>query len=912
MDRVARTNQPMQPAPQKAQNTMGPPSNSFGFSVSSLGSADSKFQEWQKNNQGAEMQTLDLKNPGWGEIKLNPIMDSFASMLGGKAKENFAKNPQLQAQLFDADNGVKSNSGIFRKGEDGLQKFGVDKDGQPLFAAPEFMGENFTFNFGAGKNQIQSTGKLMDMVGAFKTKEEADKFTHFTNLTGSPQFQGQLSAQIAEGDHKGAINNMLGQLGVGSLDSVAKDGTGLAQAFTAHNLVNNWDSMNAAQRSMSMSAIAMNSFTFDDGATLKNRTLIDAQVPGGPKLTTGDVGAFAGMGINVQGLMKNWDQVDGLHRLTQGRPATSAQLAQFGKRMNLFGGPDDGDSGTPGLKPEQLAARGFTSAPSVGMGGIVGPSDKIPDGYAAVGAGTKPNTIIAVPKTMMRTAATINGTDKVSSLNSADGLPAAGPGAFKVAQNWGKTAKPGNGAVGGTSFANGMQASGMLDDPYVMGSVAALSLHGNTAETPQQRQAKQSKTPSIGDAKSIGTLIAADGAVPEGGPGLAVVSGVAKGVAILGSDAKGEDKAKALRRTTEDGIANYMTGGAAGAAQQLDQKYTGGTGAKARELLDNPVLNPAGYAVDKIGGKILGSSGGFGGGKKNKDQKGRDSVRSSFKNVGLADDKWEVTLADGSRANIGMDGHGDQHEFRSPEKVPAGGEVRTLSSFDVDYTNDLDYTSNMMTSTLARLVSGGKGVAIDQMGGQLANAALKTVGFGQDMDEETFGSVQANARKMFADAGIKNKEDAYALLNQGGHDARFAEMDLVTMKQGIDIAFDDTGYQTAQTLMEGRWKGLEVAHEVPNAPGPNMQTSERPIKPGNNIIPQTSPEGIVNDGMAGAPDEQEVYLKMEGGNYWGPQTKGMYDTSMKDYKDPWIEQVTGGVGSPQFANAFKGKTGIPM
>jgi len=120
-------------------------------------------------------------------------------------------------------------------------------------------------------------------------------------------------------------------------------------------------------------------------------------------------------------------------------------------------------------------------------------------------------------------------------------------------------------------------------------------------------------------------------------------------------------------------------------------------------------------------------------------------------------------------------------EFGAMIPSKAVDEVRPLSAYDVDYTNDLDFSSNMMTNALMRMVAGGKGTPIDQVAGQLGNAALGKVGFGQDMTEENFNYVRDNVRGFYFKQGIQTKEDAYALSNQMFAEGRIAEVDLVAM-----------------------------------------------------------------------------------------------------------------------------------
>jgi hypothetical protein len=104
------------------------------------------------------------------------------------------------------------------------------------------------------------------------------------------------------------------------------------------------------------------------------------------------------------------------------------------------------------------------------------------------------------------------------------------------------------------------------------------------------------------------------------------------------------------------------------------------------------------------------------------------------------------------------------------------------------------------------------------------------------MTPENFSKMQANLRGFYAQSGIKSKDEAYALANVAFSEGRMTEMDLIATHQGINMAFDDKGYDTAQQLMAGRWKGVEVAHQIPQAPGPNFKFKAKEQAP----APKTS------------------------------------------------------------------------
>lgn len=200
---------------------------------------------------------------------------------------------------------------------------------------------------------------------------------------------------------------------------------------------------------------------------------------------------------------------------------------------------------------------------------------------------------------------------------------------------------------------------------------------------------------------------------------------------------------------------------------------------------------------------------------KSDQQVGRDAVRGRFQQVGLTDKDNNVTLADGSKVNLGIDGHGGQHSVTNPGQLISADKGRAgtnkLNAWDTDYTNDLDYVASMGGIAFARITAGGKATNVDQLGGQLGNAALGNVGYGKQMTPDNFGKVMGNLRAQYAKAGIKSKADAYQLVNQAYAEHRLDEGDTIAAQQAFNMMYDPNGIDTAQKLMGGRNHGLEVA-----------------------------------------------------------------------------------------------------
>lgn len=759
---------------------------------------------------------------------------------------------KINQALTDVANLSLSNAGLFTTYEQGLEEVGVGKDGKKLYIAPEV--KNNPNNFKAGKNQLNEMGTFLDSIGAFGTKEDANKFATATNKVGDPAFISQLDKSLAAGDKTSALNALTQTLQIPGLEKLVadpNDPSGMKNAqkhlSTMAGIVgtfNNWDKMNVSQKSLALSGLAMSAYQYMDGSDLTSKVLVQSSTANGPKMTVGDAMGLFGAGVDVYSMMRNWDQLDALQRITYGT-GTVSQMAAMGKQMGLFGqGVQGGGQAVGNVSAAQLGAAGYQSSPAHGIGALIGkPGSTVPQGYTAVGQNADGSLILApesVADSSSAFGATVQGVGAAANFISAyqaykrgdkvgaginaiggtgmaigaygqavgsaslsttgayvGGAAGVAAGAYTVYQGWGKGGSEGamNGAVGGTAMAAGLYTMGMTN-PYALGAVVAVSVLSNTIEMNE----KTASTTSM-MAAGAGTGAAIGSVVPVVGTAIGAAAG-----AVIG------------------GVYGYTTGGG-----------------------------------------------------KSEDQQGRDKVRSVLKDRQLIDNDWHVTLADGSKANVGVDGHGGRHEFRFKDKVPAGNEVRELNAYDVDYTNDLDYSANMGTTALLRLTFGGKGKPIDQFAGQLANASISNIGFGQDMTPENFAKMQANLRGFYAQSGIKSKEEAYALANVAFSEGRMTEMDLISTHQGINMAFDDKGYDTAQQLMAGRWKGVEVAHQIPQAPGPNFKFK---------AVEGDKLPGAKAPSSAGVSASAVNYdLVFEPGTYkQQPDNSGTFFNAMKEYE----------------------------
>lgn len=377
--------------------------------------------------------------------------------------------------------------------------------------------------------------------------------------------------------------------------------------------------------------------------------------------------------------------------------------------------------------------------------------------------------------------------------------------------------------------------------PYVNAAAAGKQLYevfNNPNATEKQ------KAEAVANAGRAGVNVAAtmgsetaQGAVPYVNYAMAAYNASK----VLSSDMSGEQKATALRRTAEDTVAAYYTLGLSSLAQFADQQFLGGTLNKLRGKIDK--LDPTKIIGDKVLGKALGS---FGGGK-NEGQEQRDRLRQGILSTGVADSNFDITLADGTtKFNIGVDGSRKRKWFDESQRRPDQQDVHTLGAYDVDYTRDLDAVTNLAGHALSVLQFGdSEDPYVSQMGNYYTNAAVSNAG-GDKLTMDGFGTAQANMKSMFTKAGIETKDEAYALSNQLKAEGRISDVNLVSIQQGINLAFDSNAFQGANQLLEG----VKLGRKGESAPGVKEAAFATETKPSQ--MPDKVP-AIVSETISAKP-----------------------------------------------------------
>ena len=322
-------------------------------------------------------------------------------------------------------------------------------------------------------------------------------------------------------------------------------------------------------------------------------------------------------------------------------------------------------------------------------------------------------------------------------------------------------------------------------------------------------------------------------------------SGIAQGVQQGAANAAGAaGAANALSegleigQSTEETVEGIATVAGTAIGAFFGGPYGAAAGSFAGDVLGDPLGNlAAGEKLDFGEGLLLTSaSGAWGGvaalgsqiwGRSEASKEGirRDKVVGAYSELGLWDETGVMELPDGSVYNVREDG--PKADWANPSKrTDKLGEDRKLESYEIDYTNDLDYTAGMAGITLSRLVGGGVEKHVDQVGNSMGNAMLGNIGRGGDFSQENFNNVMNNARSQYAKAGIQSKDEMLALANKMYSEGRIEDTDYAVMQQTASMVFDDD-YNTAQQLMNGRWDGVATANE--SAPRPStMDPRSRP------------------------------------------------------------------------------------
>lgn len=197
-------------------------------------------------------------------------------------------------------------------------------------------------------------------------------------------------------------------------------------------------------------------------------------------------------------------------------------------------------------------------------------------------------------------------------------------------------------------------------------------------------------------------------------------------------------------------------------------------------------------------GALAGGAAGMTGGDKGKDQLGRDQVRAGLKDAGVIDDKYNLTLADGSKFDIGADG--------------------SIQNYNVDFEKDGVGNIVAAANPLAALITAGNPKLRSDFAGYFANAAMSS------------GDTLENIKKFYADAGFDHAK-AYAGINKLVEDGSLDRAEADAYLNGLDQLFGVGAY--------GKGEG-EKSEAKPRSGGGSSKPKPTPEAP-TPIAPGTPP-----------------------------------------------------------------------
>ena len=187
-----------------------------------------------------------------------------------------------------------------------------------------------------------------------------------------------------------------------------------------------------------------------------------------------------------------------------------------------------------------------------------------------------------------------------------------------------------------------------------------------------------------------------------------------------------------------------LPGVVAGAYTGLKQFQGAKNVAKGKDL---SLQQQLALALPTFGGSLIYNYTNLGGGKTNKDQLQRDQLREGVlaSGLGLKNDKGstELTLADGTKYDIGLDGGARLADGRRP--------------YDLDLKNELQQSLVPYAQTLSLMYSGGDEKKTSDLTGYFVNAAISNA--------KTKEEALANLRSFYNKAGVTTSQATQYLGN---------------------------------------------------------------------------------------------------------------------------------------------------
>ncbi len=180
--------------------------------------------------------------------------------------------------------------------------------------------------------------------------------------------------------------------------------------------------------------------------------------------------------------------------------------------------------------------------------------------------------------------------------------------------------------------------------------------------------------------------------------------------------------------STNPGLMGVLAGGYTGYNQATGAKKI--TEGRNTSSIEKAALYPVTGGLDTIAEKT-GLTKLLGGGKSN-DQQGRDQDRASLQKGGVLDENYNLTLSDGSKVNLGLDG--------------------SVKNYNVDFSEKGIGDTVALVNPFAYIVAGGDAKRASDLAGQFTNAIKGS------KDQK------AEAKALFEKAGL-TKEDALSRID---------------------------------------------------------------------------------------------------------------------------------------------------
>lgn len=275
------------------------------------------------------------------------------------------------------------------------------------------------------------------------------------------------------------------------------------------------------------------------------------------------------------------------------------------------------------------------------------------------------------------------------------------------------------------------QAGGMIGGAIAAQQIGSLITGGSTAATTGASAAGAGTGAGTG-AVAMPTLLGGGGAIPTAGAGAGTTGAGAGAATTTGaSSTLGSAGSVALP------VAAILA--AASNAWETGMKdIVRGRGDKADWINQgsNVLFGAApNLALRLMGKRTVGAMMTSG---KSSAQKIRDDFRGDLKEAGVADDQYNVTLADGSKFNIGLDG---KTKYQNVGKNIDGKTTR--NAWDVDWSNPLGKFATDQIEPMIRNIYGADnkkaGYTPGQFTGILVNAATSNA----KNEQEVLANIQA-------------------------------------------------------------------------------------------------------------------------------------------------------------------------